>query len=101
MSKPSFAAQAGAVTEAVAIISRLGEMSEPEMSWLKQAGATLNALAGIEDLTRAMYVLNQQNPALANLLAAFPDARITDVRPIPRIGEPELDLCGGWSGDDE
>lgn len=101
MTKPSFAAQAGAITEAVAIISRLGEMSEPELSWLKQAGATLNALAGIEDLTRAMYVLNQQNPALANLLAAFPNARIADVRPLPGYEEPEFDLCGGGSSDDE
>lgn len=78
--KPSFACQSAAITEAVAIISRLGEMGEPEMAWLKQGAITLGKMSECEDLMRAVYLLHLETPALAMVLQALPGARIADVR---------------------
>jgi len=78
MSKPTMKQQAAAVRDAVATLHK--RMGEPELSWLIQAEATLEALGGMEELMRAAYRLQKENPGLAEIFQAFPGSRIVDFR---------------------
>lgn len=80
MRKPTLAAQASAVTQAVALVTANREMGEPALSWLKQAAVTLGAMSECEELMRAAYRLHKEAPAVAMLLQAFPGSTISDVR---------------------
>ncbi len=91
--RPSFAAQASAVTDLVNHAARNQTLGEPALSWARQAAVTLGALAEFEQPIREFYRLSKRHPALAELLTALPGARIADVREMDG-GNRECVLAG-------
>lgn len=84
MSAPlSLAAQRQAIEHCLALLRGSGS-TEPEIIDAAYAGVeTLRWLEGRADLVRSIARLDREQPALAALLATFPDARIADVRTTP------------------
>lgn len=70
--KSTFSQQAAAITEAISHCQDV--MQEPELTWLKDAGRSLNAMKDKQNLYRRVYALAVEHPEIVKFFDEFPEA---------------------------